>query len=183
MNPVATISDTGVITRRQRRHGDITVTSHNGIQESCPVTVSVRTNAIDIGVEGGGRAVVSVGDSDLTLTATAIGPDGTADSVAQNFEWRVNNTSYATIRDNGDGTATVTGRRGRHRQGCRHRRRTVPASALRSTCASLSPVESCWMEPASASLFVGETRSLRRQRHARQRHAPRPHRLHLGIQR
>ena len=51
------------------------------------------------------------GHTGIPLPPRTIGPDGTPDSVAQEFEWRVSNSSYATIRDNGDGTATITGRK------------------------------------------------------------------------
>ena len=78
---VATISDTGVITGVSEGTAIITATSHNGLQETCPVTVTTRTNDIDISVVGGGQAVVSVGASDLMLRATAIGPDGATGSV------------------------------------------------------------------------------------------------------
>ena len=108
---IATISDTGVITGVSEGVATITVTSHNGIERTCPVTVSVRTNAIDITVEGGGAAEVSEGASDLTLRATAVGPDGTPGSVAQDFNWSVSKSSYATLIHRGDGTVTVTGRR------------------------------------------------------------------------
>ena len=158
---IATISETGVITGVSEGTATITVTSHNGIERTCPVTVSVRTNAIDITVEGGGAAEVSEGASDLKLRATAVGPDGTPGSVAQDFNWSVSNSSYATLINHGDGTVTVTGRRAG----------TVKVTAVARdgsgvrgeiTVRIIVPIKSCWMEPVtSASLFTGETLQLR----------------------
>ncbi len=153
---IATISDSGVITGVSEGTAIITVTSHNGIEESCPVTVSIRTNDIEIGVEGGGQAVVSRGESDLTLTATAFGPDGSTGSVSQEFEWRVSNTSYATIRNNGDGTATVTG----------HKAGTVQIAAVATDGSGIRaeisvriiiPVSECWMMTPTATIQAGGT--------------------------
>ena len=157
---VATVNENGVVTGKGEGVAIITATSHNGLQATCEVSVGIRTNAIDISVEGGGRAEVSLDESDLTLRATAIGPDGKPDTSVQDFEWRISNTSYATIRDNGDGTATITGRRTGY---VKVAAIAKDGSGIREEISIrvIIPVEECWMEPVSnAGLFVGETLQL-----------------------
>ena len=136
----------------------ITATSHNGLQATCEVSVGIRTNAIDISVEGGGRAEVSLDESDLTLRATAIGPDGKPDTSVQDFEWRISNTSYATIRDNGDGTATITGRRTGY---VKVAAIAKDGSGIREEISIrvIIPVEECWMEPVSNAGLSSAKRS------------------------
>ena len=101
--------------------------------------------------------MVSVGDSDLTLTATAIGPDGSTASVAQSFDWRVSNTSYASIRDNGDGTATVTG----YRAGIPVKVAAIATdgSGIRAEIdvRIIVPVAECWMMTPTATIYAGST--------------------------
>ena len=161
----------------------ITATSHNGIKETCVVNVSIRTNAIDITVVGGGKAEVSLGQERLDRArAVAIGPDGTPDSVAQEFEWRVSNSSYATIRDNGDGTATITGRKaGNVKIGAIAK----DGSGVREefSIRVIVPVASCWMMTTTKRMEAGDTTRLLVKRHARQRHLPCRDRLYLGKQR
>ena len=153
---MATISDTGVITGVSEGTALITVTSHNGIEETCPVTVTARTNDIDISVVGGGKADVTLGQSDLTLRATAIGPDGTSGSVSQSFDWRVSNSSYASIRDNGDGTATITGLRG---GAVKVAAIATDGSGIRSEISVrvIVPVSDCWMMTPTATIYTGES--------------------------
>ena len=56
-----------------KRQATITATSHNGIEATCAVNVSARTEGIELSVVGGGKAEVSVGESDLTVRAVALG--------------------------------------------------------------------------------------------------------------
>ena len=153
---IATVSETGVVTGVSEGTATITVTSHNGIEQTCLVTVSIRTNTIDITVEGGGAAEVSEGASDLTLRATALGPDGTSGSVAQDFNWSVSNTSYATLINHGDGTVTVTGRRAGY---VKIAAVAKDGSGVRGEIdvRIIVPVKSCWMMTPSATIYAGET--------------------------
>ena len=153
---IATVSATGVVTGVSEGTATITVTSHNGIEQTCLVTVSIRTNTIDITVEGGGAAEVSEGASNLTLRATALGPDGTSGSVAQDFNWSVSNTSYATLINHGDGTVTVTGRRAGY---VKIAAVAKDGSGVRGEIdvRIIVPVKSCWMMTPSATIYAGET--------------------------
>ncbi len=149
---VATVSENGVVTGIGEGTATITATSHNGIEATCAVNVSARTEGIELSVVGGGKAEVSVGESDLTVRAVALGEGGTA---SQDFEWRVSNSSFATIADNGDGTATVTG--------------LLPGTIKIAAIATdgseareemsvrvIVPVERFWLEPDELHLFAGD---------------------------
>ena len=86
MRSIATVDERGVVTGVSEGRAVITATSHNGIEETCVVNVSIRTNAIDITVEGGGKAEVSLGKSDLTRarrppSARTARPDSVAQDI------------------------------------------------------------------------------------------------------
>ena len=87
----------------------ITVTSHNGIEKTCEVTVTNPTNKVVIAPETAGQTEVAAGE-EMTLTATAYGKNGTTDDVAQDFTWTTSSASIADVvkGENGN-TATVTG--------------------------------------------------------------------------
>ncbi len=163
---VATVSENGVVTGIGEGTATITAISHNGIEATCAVNVSARTEGIELSVVGGGKAEVSVGESDLTVRAVALGEGGTA---SQDFEWRVSNSSFATIADNGDGTATVTG--------------LLPGTIKIAAIATdgseareemsvrvIMPVERFWLEPDELHLFAGDEAHSPRQRPAPRRH-------------
>ncbi len=151
---VATVSDSGVVTAVGEGTATITATSHNGIEATCTVKVGVRTEGIELSVVGGGKAEVSIGESDLTVRAVALGG-----SVSQDFEWRVSNSSYARIADNGDGTATITGLRAG----------TIKIAAIATDGSGRArgnvhpryrPGKELPVHPSSANLSPGETVSL-----------------------
>ncbi len=154
---VATVSATGVVTGIGEGTATITAVSHNGIEATCAVSVGVRTEGIELSVVGGGKAEVAVGESDLTVRAVALGTGG---SVSQDFEWRVSNSSYARIADNGDGTATITGLRAG----------TIKIAAIATdgsdtreemTIRVIVPVTSYRLYPNETTLAVGDTISLK----------------------
>ena len=146
------------------------------------MTVTVPTDAIEISLVGSERAEVNVGSSDLTLRATALGANDTSENVPQDFTWKSANTQTAQVRQNFDGTCTV---RGVSAGTVKIYAYANDGTAQRGeiTVRVIVPVVSTWMEPAVANLFVRPPAAATRQRHAFQRHAPCPHRLHVEIQR
>ena len=72
---IATVEN-GVVTGVGYGTAIITATSHNGLVDSCLVTVTVPTDEILITADSA-KAEVSVDSSDLTLRATALGPSDT----------------------------------------------------------------------------------------------------------
>ena len=106
---IATVSETGVVTGVELGTTTITVTSHNGIEKTCEVTVTNPTNKVVIVPEAEGQSEVATGE-EMTLTAIAYGKNGTTDDVAQDFTWTSSNASVATVAKSENGnTATVTG--------------------------------------------------------------------------
>ena len=178
---IATVSETGVVTGVSEGTATITVTSHNGIEQTCLVTVSIRTNTIDITVEGGGAAEVSEGASDLTLRATALGPDGTSGSVAQDFNW---NSEIARRHPHQPRRwhCDRHGPQGRLRQD-RRRGQGRLRRARRDRRAHHRAGKELLDDDAQRHHLRRRDRQAAGQRHTRQRHLPWPDGLHLGKQR
>ena len=105
---IVTVDKTGVVTGVALGTATITVTSHNGIEKQCQVTVTNPTNTVTIAPVVSGQTEVAVGE-EMALSAVAYGKDGTTDEVAQDFDWTTSNSAIATVKKNADGTATVTG--------------------------------------------------------------------------
>ena len=103
------MDESGVVTGVALGTATITVTSHNGIQKQCEVTVTNPTNAVTITPVDPEKTDVIVGKADLVLQAVAYGKDGSTADVAQSFTWTSSNAAIATVKAGEDGTATVTG--------------------------------------------------------------------------
>ncbi len=103
------MDESGVVTGVALGTATITVTSHNGIQKQCEVTVTNPTNAVTITPVDPEKTDVIVGKADLVLQAVAYGKDGSTTDVAQSFTWTSSNAAIATVKAGEDGTATVTG--------------------------------------------------------------------------
>jgi len=101
-NEIITVSSTGVLTARKPGTAVITVTTSNGISESCNVTVISEITSVALN-----RTAMSIeeGASD-TLRAT-INPSDTTDS--KELTWKSSNTSVATVDQNGVVTAVKKG--------------------------------------------------------------------------
>ena len=156
---MATVED-GVVTGVGYGTAIITATSHNGLTDSCLVTVAIPTEEIHISVASGEKAEVGVDSSNLTLRATALGPNDTSENVPQEFNWMSSNSQIAQVRVHFDGSCSVRGlrtgtvqiyalcqgryRRARRNHGARHRAGHF-----------------LLMEPATANLFVGGQLQLR----------------------
>ena len=106
------------------------------------------------------RAEVGIGTEGLRVRAVAFAEDGSTVNVSQDVDWRVSNSSYARIRDNGDGTATVTGLKAG----------TVKIAAVATdgsnvnaqmTISVIVPVETFYIIPSTATLFAGRTLALK----------------------
>ena len=106
---IVTVDGTGIVTGVALGTATITVTSHNGIQKQCEVTVTNPTNAVTITPVDPEKTDVIVGKADLVLQAVAYGKDGSTTDVAQSFTWTSSNAAIATVKAGEDGTATVTG--------------------------------------------------------------------------
>ena len=150
---IATVEN-GVVTGVGYGTAIITATSHNGLVDSCLVTVTVPTDEILITADNA-KAEVSVDSSDLTLRATALGPSDTSENVPQDFEWISGNTRIAQVRANFDGSCTV---RGVSAGSAKIYAVAKDGTSVRGeiTVTVIVPVKSCWMIPSSANLFVGK---------------------------
>ena len=113
---VATVSDSGVVTAAGFGEAVITVTSHNGLEDTCPVSVSIPVAEIRISTVDGAEAEVAAGGDALRLQAVAYAADGTTDHVSQKLDWTCSSNASVSVDENGicsvsglrAGTATIT---------------------------------------------------------------------------
>ena len=87
----------------------ITATSHNGLQATCEIIVTVSVDEIEISLVDAEEAIAEVGGDALQLRAVAYDLNGSSENVAQSFSWASSNNTVATVKEGEDGTATVTG--------------------------------------------------------------------------
>ncbi len=106
-NEVVTVSSTGVLTARKPGTVTITVTTSNGISDTCNVTVISEITKVALNL-----TAVSLEEGTSQLLRATINPSDTTDS--KELTWKSSNPSVATVDQNGEvtavkkGTATIT---------------------------------------------------------------------------
>ncbi len=101
---IATVSDNGVVTSISSGTATITATSSNGLKAECIVTVKEKIIVVESVVLNRTSVVTTAGEQ-FTLTATVLPENATDKTIV----WSSNNTSIATVSDNGVVTALAPG--------------------------------------------------------------------------
>ena len=120
----------GVVTGVSEGVAIITATSHNGIEETCTVYVTMPVGKIELSLVDAEKAEVGIGRDAARAGCRLRRRRLDGERRPGCSSWRVSN-SNARITDNGDGTATVTGVRGGTVQDRRRRHRRLRQSTGR----------------------------------------------------
>ena len=101
-NEIVTISSTGVLTARKPGTAIITVTTSNGISDTCNVTVISEITSVALNL-----TAISIEEGTSQLLRATINPSDTTDS--KELTWKSSNTSVATVDQKGEVTAVKKG--------------------------------------------------------------------------
>ena len=101
-NEIATVSSTGVLTARKPGTAIITVTTSNGISDTCNVTVISEITSVALNL-----TAISIEEGTSQLLRATINPSDTTDS--KELTWKSSNTSVATVDQTGVVTAVKKG--------------------------------------------------------------------------
>lgn len=101
-NEIVTVSSTGVLTARKPGTAIITVTTSNGISDTCNVTVISEITSVALNL-----TAVSIEEGTSQLLRATINPSDTTSS--KELTWKSSNPSVATVDQNGEITAVKKG--------------------------------------------------------------------------
>ena len=100
-NEIATVSSTGVLTARKPGNVIITVTTSNGISDTCNVTVISEITSVALNL-----TAISLEEGTSQLLRATINPSDTTDS--KELTWKSSNPNVAIVDQNGEVTAVET---------------------------------------------------------------------------